>query len=164
VRHGHGSFLTLEFGQPRLEVSEHTEKARVGRRRRRVVAVYGDWHLWVYCCHWFVFRDGERVGYSEGTDASIGRAVRTLDGQRLTGVAVNQLPGRSVFTFDLGATLHTRPYSAPRTDPLLEQWSLYEPGGTVLTLRGDGRCSRGPGDTPPEREVWEERVPLSLTG
>lgn len=150
----------MEFGKPHLEVSE--PPARPGRRRRRVVALCGDWHLWIYCCHWFVFQDGQRVGDSEGSEAKIKRAVRVLDGQRLVGVTINQLPGRSVFTFDLGGALHTRPYSQRSSDSSLEQWLLYEPGRTVLTLNSDGRYSREWDEAAP-RECDSWVAPVSLT-
>ncbi len=58
ARHGHGSFITFEFGQPHLHVREPSEpdpsrSPAVQRMlRRRTVFVHGEWHLWIYQLHW----------------------------------------------------------------------------------------------------------------
>lgn len=159
VKRGYGSFLTMEFGEPHLKIDElpkTTWSSPIhGKRRRyphRTVTVRGQWHLWIYCCHWFVMRDGLRIGDSY-TDSGIDRAAAELRGQKLISVTVNHLPGRSILTFDLGARLFTRPYSAIRWR-VPEQWMLYEPSGRVLSFRADGKYSHHPGNTRPEDEVW----------
>jgi hypothetical protein len=74
-----------------------------------------------------------------------------LAGQKLVQVRVNDpLPGRSAFTFDLGARLSTTPYGSLQK----EQWHLYEPSGWVLSLGTDGRYQHHPGDTQPEAWEW----------
>lgn len=123
-------------------------------RARRLVTVQGDWHLWLYCCDWFLFAHGERVRNSEN---NIEKVVKELNGQRLTAVTVNQLPGRSVFEFDLGARLCTRPHTTRRQDAQdahTEQWHLYEPSGRVLGFRADGLYSHQSGNTQPDQQEW----------
>ena len=154
VKPGFGTFLTLEFGEPHLEIQE-PRPAREGapehvRRSlsRRQVSVRGEFHLWIYCCRWSVITNGELIGdcaLESDTKEAIHRAAEELDGQKLVGVT----SGTSVFYFDLGSRLETAPY-----DDQKEQWLLYQPGGMVLTFRGDGLYSHQLGETPREQEIW----------
>lgn len=70
VKPGVGSFLTLEFGKPNLQVREPvvaTKGASASVRQtlaRRQVRVHGEWHLWIYCCHWEVLSGNKRIGDS----------------------------------------------------------------------------------------------------
>jgi hypothetical protein len=94
VKPGFGSFLTLEFGKPNLEVREPlvaskaaSERVRQALARRRV-QVHGEWHLWIYCCHWEVLSGNKRVGDSS-SKTKIRRAAEFLNGQKLIGFAVS---------------------------------------------------------------------------
>ncbi len=151
VKKGYGSFLTLEFGAPRLEVGPVRKPRKPGFSGSRDVAVLGDWHLWIYCCGWNIVQDGERMAHSESEDAAIARATAWLDGQRLERLWME--PGTVItrFEFDLGGALETFPVD---DDPSDEQWLLYEPSGDVLSVRADNRFSHGPGDTPPDEWRW----------
>ena len=68
VSPGFGSFLTLEFGEPHLEVREPVAMKKgtsAGVRKnliRRAVYIHGDWHLWIYCCDWQVFSGTKHIG------------------------------------------------------------------------------------------------------
>jgi len=148
VKQGHGSFLTFEFGQPRLEVRELRQSEERGWRRSAYV--HGEWHLWIYCCHWRALQDGTELAWSEDANEVIRRAAATLNGQKLIAVNVVTTEGRSTFTFDLGGSLETWPYG---DDPTAEQWFFY--GITeVFTYRADGQYSQGSRDTLPDQECW----------
>lgn len=153
VKRGHGSFLTLEFGAPRLVVREPFQSTSASPKVRRSLArrnvyVAGDWHLWIYCCEWQVESGGRVIGDSSST-RRIQNAVRSLDGQRLIDVTLSPKGARTRFVFDLGATLSTKPY-----DRKSEQWMLYMPSGQVLTFRADRRYSLGRGDQPESQHSW----------
>lgn len=154
VSRGFGSFLTLEFGPPRLVIREPmaaTAEASTRVKRllaRRSVHVRGRWHLWIHSCEWRVVAKGKVVG-DWTTARRIQRAARELNGQTLQDVTVGGRGGRTHFVFDLGAELETKPY-----DRSSEQWLLYEPGGQVLTWRADGRYQYGSGNHSPERLRW----------
>ncbi|MCC2670401.1 MAG: hypothetical protein K0Q72_2872 [Armatimonadetes bacterium] len=158
VKPGFGSYLTLEFGEPHLEIQEPrparegvSERVRKSLARRHVTT-RGQWHLWIYCCRWSVITDGELVGdcaLDSDSKEPIRRAAEELDGQKLIGVTIAATSGTCVFYFDLGSRLETVPY-----DDQSEQWLLYQPGGMVLTFRGDGLYSHQPGDTPRDQEIW----------
>ncbi len=155
AKHGYGSFLTMEFGEPSLKIIEsRPELARAGLSKyhtRRHVYVRGDWHFWIYCCEWQVTTNGEIIGDSDiqgKTKERIQKAAYELDGQKLLRVSVNPADGTSVFEFDMGSRLETKPYDDSN------QWKLFEPSGYVFLYRADGKYSHHPGSTLPEKEVW----------
>ena len=162
VKPGQGAFITLEFGQPQIDFREpreatHAKSPRIKKLyARRGVTLRGEWHLWIYCCYWNFFLNGQFIGDSQ-SEKGIQNSVRELNGQKLIGVVANHLPGRSVFEFDLGGRLTTRPYDKPYETPS-PQWMLFEPSGNVLTFRADGYYSSHPGSTPADQEEWH---PLS---
>ena len=77
------------------------------------------------------------------------RAPKILDGQILQKIATTNGGKSWVLSFDLGATLETAPY-----DRKSEQWSLYEPGNKVLSVRADKKYSYGSGRREPDQERW----------
>jgi hypothetical protein len=148
VKHGHGSFLTFEFGQPILK-GEERRQSHDGRLRRSAL-VHGEWHLWIYCCHWRASEGGRQLAWSEDDDEAIGRAAAALNGQKLTAVNVSPTDGRSTFTFDLGGSLETWPYG---DDPKTEQWIIH--GRTeVFVYRADGYYLQQDENTSPGQERW----------
>src|SRR5205823_276948 len=141
----------------------------------RMAYVRGDWHLWIYCCAWSIDREGLHLAHSESSEQQIDRAMVLVNGQAITRIEVNPLNARTRFTFDLGATLTTWPDDAmhePRdlslygqtdvnelpSDDLYDQWMLYEPSGSVLTVREDGYFQYEPGNEPTDETQW---LPLS---
>ncbi len=154
VKPGHGSLITFEFGEPRIEIIEpRTTERKVSARvrknlARRIVFPRGEWHLWIYCCDWSVSRSGKIVGDCS-TNRRIRNAVDDLGGQCLTDITIVKRGCRTIFAFDLGSVMETRPY-----DRGSEQWMLYEPSGNILTLRADKRYSYQAGDTAPDKTEW----------
>lgn len=156
VQRGYGTFLTMEFGEPHLEITEPREASSQSKLVRRIFArrrihVQGDWHLWIYCCSWVVYDASGKIKGQSTSKASMDRAAAFLDGQKLVSAQLVRRGMRTLFKFDLGATLETRPY-----DRSSEQWMLYEPSGKVLCVRADKRYSYGSGKHPPERVEWIE--------
>jgi hypothetical protein len=135
VKQGYGSFLTFEFGEPVRERGSEREGLRSA-----TTSEHGEWHLWVYCCHWRVLQDGAQLAWSEDDRDTIGGAMHRLNGQKLFSVNVAPQQGRSDFRFDLGGSLETWPYGGDPTD---EQWMLFA-GQETFTYRADGRYSQGP--------------------
>ena len=163
IQRGHGSFLTLEFGAPHLEIREpkvvrpDMDERVAALLRRRQVSLGGEWHLWIYCCHWRVLSGSEEIAWSEASDKEIDAAAKELDGQVLTAAEADPAQGTSVFEFDQGATLQTWPYGCG--DDI--QWMLYMPSGDAFSYREDGSYSLGPGSQPPDEEVWQPLRPAS---
>jgi hypothetical protein len=154
VEPGYGLSLTLEFGDPHLEIREpRPPQAHWSRRframmARRRVFVHGEWHLWLWDCDWAVFLDGRRVGDCSGL-RRVRRAAEVLDGQALVSAEVRARGCRTTFGFDLGGRLETRPLNRRG-----EQWLLYTPSGKVLTLRSDKQYQFARGDGS-EGEHWQ---------
>ena len=107
VRRGHGSFVTLEFGEPRVEISE-THLSRVliegapPEAMRRYAFVKGQWHLWIYCCRWSLALNGTLLADNDSEGLRMARALHLLNGQAMTGVTVDPADGSTRFAFDLG--------------------------------------------------------------
>lgn len=145
VRYEPGLNLCMSFGNPSLNIAEPTprssESTAANRTAgRRIVTVSGEWWLWLNS-RWKFSMDGERVATSSSSLKKRLLAIRDLDGQKLVEVRVRRKTGSTRFTFDLGGVLDVR-RSSPTDHGNL--WLLYEPDGCVLTVRGDGTCSRGP--------------------
>jgi len=146
VEHGYGSFVTMEFGEPQVEIGRtillpvHIEGVPE-RSPRRLASVRGDWHLWIYCCDWSLTLNGIQLAHNESDDITMNRALGMLNGQILTAVEIEPGSG-TTFSFDLGCSFRTCP--APPgsycTEPV-EQWKWYTRPGPVLLMRGDGTCT-----------------------
>lgn len=140
ARCGWGSCLTLDFGEPHLDIRERVapdSPSPTGRPvvLQRSVQVRGAWHLWVYACEWRLTIDGRTVRDAQPRKI-VDKALQALDGQALVGVLLNPRGARTRFLFDLGAVLETRPW-----DRKGEQWMLFMPDRRVLTFRADRRYS-----------------------
>jgi hypothetical protein len=139
VRPGYGSFLTIEFGTPHLEVREPIVASKGASAKvrkalaRRSVSPHGKWHLWIYCCDWELLSKGKRIANSSRR-ITIRRAADVLNGQKLARFSISPRKILCTFEFDLGAILTTRPF-----DKKSEQWLLYGPRHRVLVVRADGR-------------------------
>lgn len=154
VRQGYGSYLTFEFGSPKLEV---TERQSSEKGLRRSAYVHGQWHLWICCCHWRALQDETQLAWSEDNDQVIRRATATLNAQKLVGVRVSPDSGHSTFTFDLGGTLETWPYG---DNPADEQWTILT-DTECFTYRADAYYHCGPSNTPLDLARW---LPLYNSG
>lgn len=147
VKQGHGSFLTFEFGPPKLEV---TERKSPRKGLRRFAYVHGRWHLWIYCCHWRALQDGAQLAWSEDDGQVIARATATLNAQKSIDLRVAPDDGRSIFTFDLGGAIETWPYG---DDPTDEQWIILTDTES-FAYRADGHHAGGPSNIPHDSERW----------
>ena len=160
VRQGHGSFLTLEFGDPVLTVKPPRERpvflgeAVPPRLLWREAYVRGTWHLWIYCCEWSLTVGGAEMAHSESDDTTMARALGVLNGQALVRVEVDAHDGSTEFAFDLGCSLTTQPAPPGSYSDPVRQWMLYQPSGQVLSVRADGTYNDSPGTNDPNDAVW----------
>jgi hypothetical protein len=156
VRKGHASCLTFEFGQPHLKIRQPTVSSSESEQARRFlskrsVSPRGEWHLWIYCCHWRVLSAGNEIAWSESPEQTIVKAARELDGLLLTKVGVDRVRRTSEFTFESETTIRMWPYDEDDSP----QWMLFRQSGDVLTYRADGLYSFGPSDRPADEEQWQ---------
>jgi hypothetical protein len=162
VKKGHGSFVTMEFGEPLLRIAEPRMRpvfieSAPAQMMTRDAYVRGQWHLWIYCCVWSLSFGSVRLTHCESEDVSIARGLSVLNGQALSGVEVDPENGATTFTFDLGCILSTVP-AVPGTygENPVDQWKLHQPSGQVLQIREDGRYRQQRGDQPNDPREWTE--------
>jgi hypothetical protein len=160
VEPGHGSFVTMEFGQPELDVREpESRKVRIEgapeKTLQRSSFVSGEWHLWIYCCQWSLMLEGIQLAHCESDDITMRRALHVLNGQVLQAVEIEPADGRTRFNFDLGCSLLTAPAEAGSyEDEPVEQWYLFLRSGPVLAVRGDGGYEISDRHENPASERW----------
>lgn len=114
VKRGHGSFVTLEFGEP-VEREGYTR---------------GAWHLWVYCCGWRLDDGDEVVAAYEDDRELLAQAVTRIEGRVLERVDLTRPALESVWWFEGGLALRVFPITTRE----YEHWMLYQPDGDVLTV------------------------------
>lgn len=153
VQRGYGSFLTFEFGAPRLIVREprtatsESEKVRAGAARRLITA-RGDWHLWIYCCDWEVRSGGSLIGTSSDDDEAMARAAKILDGQKLSQVAIGALRAPRVSPSTLAAssirclTRSARTRTGRSTVPTGTCWPIAATAPSLLAAANGRRTNR----------------------
>jgi len=141
-----GSWLTLHFGTPKLDVRDAVPTARSKALQRRAVFVEGQHRLWIDLCDWEIIEAGRRRFHSDQRRGELRRAADHLDGQVLQGFSLSLRPLRCTFRFDAGSTLVTQRYSRARQDD--ELWRFYS-SRTYLGLRSDADLVFGTLD--PER-------------
>jgi hypothetical protein len=152
VRKGHDTFLTMEFGEPHLDVVEptetHADVPEETRRRlaRRHVHLCGDWHFWLQHCHWLVTTHYCKAGSEDFSGEMLMAALQELDGQRLVSVEHGEIPSSTILKFDMGGQIVIWPvgYAEPDDD----QWSLHEFQGGIVSFNCEGEL------------ITEERVDL----
>ena len=149
ARRGHGSFLTMEFGQPHLSVREPvasaSEPGSIVHRllSRRHVAIVGDWHLWIQHASWSIDL-GDKACDNDSAPAEVDDVLSLVNGQRLSGVVPSD--GALFLQFDLGATLRVM-YSTSDRGAKVEQWALHPYRGQAAICFGDGRVVQDVGRT-----------------
>jgi hypothetical protein len=124
ARIGHGSFLTIEFGESRL----------VGQRRDETPLTGGEWHLWIYCSAWRVETPTAVLGACEDPRDRMMNAAAALNGRLLLAVELRDPSLETTFRFEGGHALRVFPiYTSPSgADPA--HWMLYTPGHMILTV------------------------------
>lgn len=139
VQKGYGSFLTLEFGNPRIEYSEPENWKHLNiplkEHKKRNVIIKGTHQLWIYCCNWQIKANGQNIAFDESTDEKIWNAVNYLNGQKLNEVIIDLKKQITIFKFDLGGEITTFNEAYNHGS---EMWMLYMPK-EVLTLNNMGK-------------------------
>jgi hypothetical protein len=139
VNAGLGSFVTLEFGQPHLEilheplVSTSTSEKVHHAMGRRSVKLRGDWHLWIEHAAWRITTMSGVIDHDFGEWQDWQEQMADLSGQVLTGIEARGAAGLPL-SFDLGSTIELWPGDGIDGD----LWSLHEWGGSIISCRPDG--------------------------
>lgn len=141
AKRGYGTFLTMEFGEPHIDIREprtpnSAHSPRVRRMlARRLAVIRGDWHLFVQFANWTLTTAHGKAA-SDGSTKLWQPVLDDLSGQRLVGA---ESPARAqlALRFDLGATLDI----SPTDDIENDVWTLHQWGGDIIgcTHTGDLR-------------------------
>ncbi|HAZ48599.1 MAG TPA: hypothetical protein DDW76_11390 [Cyanobacteria bacterium UBA11369] len=150
VKQGYGSFITFEFGEPSLEIDEPIKRKGI---LSRLIVVRGEWHLWIYCCDWKIFQNGQYIADSESEDRLIEQALNYLDGQKPVSIEIEPTNDSCSFQFDLGGLLET---TSGDYEPLTNEWLLFDPSGFVLCYRNYGCYSYHPSNSSDESAIWKK--------
>jgi hypothetical protein len=121
---GHGSFLTFEFGDERLDAS--------GRLLR------GDWHLWIQMAAWRIEDATAVLAACEDGREVIAGALGVIEGRALTSVVATGPALDTVFSF---SDVHVRTFSLRsrvEEDASLDSWWLFRPDDRVLAVTERG--------------------------
>jgi hypothetical protein len=160
VKQGHGSFITMEFGEPHLKILEpRPNETRFWRKRRRVF-VRGEHHLWIEQCEWAITDAACELAHSESDDKTIAEALRKVDGQMLEELEISPSFGKCRLTFEHSLRIRMKRYPADWS-PDHPLWHLYTPS-SVISFLADGRLQYGPGDELHSPTVECGRIKLSL--
>jgi hypothetical protein len=148
VRRRFGPSVLMEFGKPQIQVWEKVlQPTKKGRKfPKRIVKVYGDWHLTTFDCDWEIRQNNYKICNSRSKTEAIDQGCDILDGQILTKVVVHPKNFTTDFYFDLGAQVQTK--RSKHEDEPSAMWDLFCPNGLVFSLRSDGTYSYQSGKTP----------------
>jgi hypothetical protein len=113
---GHGSFITMEFGEPREKQGQ----------------VHGEWHFWVYGCAWRLEEPGQVLAASEDERADLAAAVTHLELLKLGQFEVLPPALDTTLTFEGDVVLRLFSiYTDPRG---MADWMLFTPDDQVLVV------------------------------
>ena len=124
---GVGSFLTIEFGKPRVT---------------SVGVTQGSFHLWVYGSPWIIRERGTTIATSGQDRAAMMVGARAIEDAILEGFVFDPILMTLTLQFDRDVELALTPLD----DPEMEEWILYldddnviaaGPGATIIRERAD---------------------------
>lgn len=116
---GVGSFLTIEFGAPRVTSAGVTQ---------------GAFHLWIYGSSWVIRKSAEEMAASDDEREAMIAGARALDGALVRGAEFDPVSMTMILRFDPDLELSVSPLG----DPDMEEWLLYLDDGNVITA-GPGK-------------------------
>ncbi len=140
-RQTHGSCFFVEFGEPHIEtigplpVDRHASESQIVRRRKRRVALHGEWTFLVKNCNWELLA-WESLATQDTDPPEMTPSFEAASGQYLKSVKYDESNRSCVFLFDLGARLITTP--GFECEPCWEQWTLNDVEGQYTSLLNNG--------------------------
>lgn len=128
VKLGHGSYLTIDFGEP-IEINIKTRKGIEKFTR-------GEWHLWVYMCAWRIDKGNRALAGSNDSRNKIESVLKKIDGKKMISFDLKRsLDAILVFN----GQYELRMFSVNTEDQ--DQWMIYTPDKNVLTVGPGNKCS-----------------------
>lgn len=129
---GHGSFLTLEFGEP-----EPDDPAR------------GAYHLWIYQCAWRIEHGTELGAGCYDSESRIAASLHRINGRTITALEIERPSLSTTFIFDDARLITFETYTEGTDyDDRPEQWMLFRPDQRVLSVGPGSAWRLSPGNQP----------------
>jgi len=128
IKLGHGSFLTMDFGEP-IEINVKTKKGIEKFTR-------GEWHFWIYMCAWRIEKGNRALVGSNDSRNKIESVLEKIDGKELILFDLKRLLD-AVLVFDGKYELRMFNVNTENQD----QWMIYTPDKNVLTVGPGNKCS-----------------------
>lgn len=150
VRAEYGTWLNMEFGNPRLRILTTIPDANIKYLRPRTVLVVGDFSLQIEMGAWELRGNGKRLYHSNQSRSFLRKAAFEISGQLLVAVEIRKKPLLTVFQFELGGKLVvSRHVDAEPDNPL---WHIYA-NGNCMSLLANGELKFGKTTSPKRRRV-----------
>lgn len=143
VKQGYGSFLSLEFGNPKIDFSGIKKPLDKGRFpfnnfENRHVTIKGDHTFFVNMANWKIYANESELAYDESERNEIEFALSFINGQKLKKVIIDSNQKTTEFEFDLGGIIKIS--NENYSDEINEMWNFYTESEKVLTYRNDGKA------------------------
>lgn len=131
AQQGHGSFLTLEFGDRKPDDPER-----------------GAYHLWIYLCAWRI-EHGDMLGAgSEDSEERIAASLGQINDNALTAITFERPSLSTTFEFGKSRLITFEIYTNESEDDRPEQWMLFRPDNMVLSVGPGASWRLSPADQP----------------
>lgn len=144
AKQGYGSFLNLEFGNPKTEFSgthkpKENNKFPFNKFESRHVTIKGEHSFFVYMSNWKIYAKENELAHDESERDEIEFALRFINGQKLNSIIINTKENITELEFDLGGMIVISDENY--ADEINELWSYYTELDKVLTYRNDRKAS-----------------------
>ena len=128
VKLGHGSFLTIDFGEP-LEIDIKTNKGIEKFTR-------GEWHFWIYMCAWRIDKGNKPLIGSNDSRKKIESFLKKINEKKLT---LFEITGSLDVALVFDGKYELKVFTVNTEDQ--DQWMIYTPDKNVLTVGPGNKCS-----------------------
>ncbi len=134
----YASWLSINFGQPHLKITEADPNAKSRYRRKRSVLVDGDHRLSITMSEWHIIMNGHELAWSNSPRKTIREALCEINGQNLFKVDIDIVRRKTTFLFESNIELRVKSdENLKRCDSL---WKLFS-RNQLLALTDEGYLS-----------------------
>ncbi|NGX32166.1 MAG: hypothetical protein K1060chlam4_00207 [Candidatus Anoxychlamydiales bacterium] len=129
VKQGHGSFLTMDFGEDIYPKLETNKGIKILKR--------GEWYLWIHMCSWRIDEKLKPIAGCEDSRNTIERALKKIENEKLMSIEILTLAYDMQIKFENEITINLFSIYTEKESEA-EQWMLFTPENKVF--------SAGPGE------------------
>ena len=156
----YSSWLSINFGQPHLRITEADPNAKSRSRRKRSVLVDGDHRFSITMCEWHIVRNGHELAWSSSPRRTIREALSELNGQKLFNVEIDIRRLKTKFLFETDIELRVKCEKTLGRGNYL--WKLCSEN-QILALADEGYLSFDDDTLTSPLKVYGEYVSYDLT-